>query len=581
MTLQHMMGRANIDLPDMVIECFKCGFSSKKEIDVDKHMTFSHLMGEKIKAGMEKYVALSTPNLLLSTLHMSSDDMFSEDSDSSELSRQSSKISGVRMLSENCLEAEKDVMENHDNTDLLNSPVSSRSNLISQVIKRRRLEDPILNADIVTKFPERNQMRRDTSSESIGVNPQLSPVVAESVQNFPEDGSNHRNISTDSIQLTPPPWAVIAENDDNCPEAETIQSDTLTRDIAESVQNFPEDRSNYRNISTDSIQLTPPPSAENDDNCPEAETIQRDTITRDIPRQVRSTSNALNVVNSKESNVILRTTSSGGTRNTPQRGAQKKKNAGMKNLVAGKKKISNIIDIGQFNTKYKANEKTKLLVKRHAKEASEHLLKLNNSNVEGLNNAENGFFIVFKSGGKTFVASEGNVGKSFVEDEEYRASLIEEAKVVDVQLNNTVLTSLLKSQYGTTKNQNTPKSHKRKNYNGIGAQRKKSKTSESKEKEPRLSKNKEKKKTTTQTVREDSSTDSDKSGGTIGSDILDESSNRYLESLIQEELEPRINSKAPKKQARQVYPYQCSECNSKYKTKNGYEKHLREKHGLN
>ena len=226
-------------------------------------------------------------------------------------------------------------------------------------------------------------------------------------------------------------------------------------------------------------------------------------------------------------------------------------------------------------------KKTKLLVKRHAKEASEHLLKLNNSNVEGLNNAENGFFIVFKSGGKTFVASEGNVGKNFVEDEEYRVSLIEEAKVVDAQLNNTALTSLLKSQYGATKNQNTPKSHKRKNYNGIGAQRKKSKTSESKEKEPRLSKNKEKKKTTTRTVREDSSTDSDNSGGTIGSDILDDSSNRYLESLIQEEIEPRINSKAPKKQARQVYPYQCSECNSKYKTKNGYEKHLKEKHGLN
>ena len=35
------------------------------------------------------------------------------------------------------------------------------------------------------------------------------------------------------------------------------------------------------------------------------------------------------------------------------------------------------------------------------------------------------------------------------------------------------LTSLLKSQYGSTNKQNTPKSHKRKNYNGIGAQAKK------------------------------------------------------------------------------------------------------------
>ena len=74
---------------------------------------------------------------------MTSDDMFSEDSDRSELSRQSFKISGVRMLSEEGLEAELDVMENHDNTDLLNFPVASCSNLMSQIIKRRRIEDPI------------------------------------------------------------------------------------------------------------------------------------------------------------------------------------------------------------------------------------------------------------------------------------------------------------------------------------------------------------------------------------------------------------------------------------------------------
>ena len=59
MTLQHMMGRAEIDLPDLFIKCFKCSFSSREGVDIDKHMTISHLMGEKTKAEMEKYVKLS------------------------------------------------------------------------------------------------------------------------------------------------------------------------------------------------------------------------------------------------------------------------------------------------------------------------------------------------------------------------------------------------------------------------------------------------------------------------------------------------------------------------------------------
>ena len=53
--------------------------------------------------------------------------------------------------------------------------------------------------------------------------------------------------------------------------------------------------------------------------------------------------------------------------------------------------------------------------------------------------------------------------------------------------------------------------------------------------------------------------------------------------MIHEESEQRsrqINSKPAKKQEKQRFPYKCRECTSKYKTKNGYEKHLWEKHGL-
>ena len=67
------------------------------------------------------------------------------------------------------------------------------------------------------------------------------------------------------------------------------------------------------------------------------------------------------------------------------------------------------------------------------------------------------------------------------------------------------------------------------------------------------------------------------------SEKSDDGQNRWLESMIQADTEPRITgkSKPPKKQARQLFPFQCSECNAKYKTEKGYTKHLREKHGLN
>ena len=64
----------------------------------------------------------------------------------------------------------------------------------------------------------------------------------------------------------------------------------------------------------------------------------------------------------------------------------------------------------------------------------------------------------------------------------------------------------------------------------------------------------------------------------------DEEERPWLDSLIREELEPtpvkNLKSKEPIKKAKQLYPFQCSECSAKYKTQIGFEKHLRSKHGL-
>ena len=50
--------------------------------------------------------------------------------------------------------------------------------------------------------------------------------------------------------------------------------------------------------------------------------------------------------------------------------------------------------------------------------------------------------------------------------------------------------------------------------------------------------------------------------------------------MIDEATEPQrlTNSKRPRKEARQLFPFKCSECNAKYKTKNGFTKHMKDKH---
>ena len=45
-------------------------------------------------------------------------------------------------------------------------------------------------------------------------------------------------------------------------------------------------------------------------------------------------------------------------------------------------------------------------------------ITLNNSKAGGIDQAENGFFMIFKAGDRIYIANEGVVGKKFVEDEQ-------------------------------------------------------------------------------------------------------------------------------------------------------------------
>lgn len=288
-----------------------------------------------------------------------------------------------------------------------------------------------------------------------------------------------------------------------------------------------------------------------------------------------------NVENDSQENQIQRFTSTGGIRNTPKRSAKKRDQAGKSNLVGGaNKKAKNVQDVGEYTTRYRATEKTKKLVIKHAKEAAMNVLKLNNSKVDGLDNENHGFFMLFKVGKKIFTACEGIAGKEFIENEDIRDKLIKESKNIDVHLNNALLTSLLKSQYGQGKNTNTPKSQKRQNYNGIGAQTK------TKKKVPRheasehenVSITAKDKNTSEKRSRDKSfSTVSEKSG-----DTEDENRREWLDGMIKEATEPvrPSNSKKPRKEARQLFPFKCSRCNAKYKTKVNFVKHMKDKHAL-
>ena len=68
---------------------------------------------------------------------------------------------------------------------------------------------------------------------------------------------------------------------------------------------------------------------------------------------------------------------------------------GKLNLVkGGNKKIDSIEKVGEFTTKYKATAKTKHLIKKNGREAAANLFKFNNSEIDGLNEKDNGLLVI-------------------------------------------------------------------------------------------------------------------------------------------------------------------------------------------
>ena len=88
-------------------------------------MTLQHLMGGTQKK-MEKFVALSTPNLLVSTLHRDDDDkVIPEDSDTGS---KSSEISGIERIEDDLDEQEM-------------SPETTQHNFVSQTLIAENMEN--------------------------------------------------------------------------------------------------------------------------------------------------------------------------------------------------------------------------------------------------------------------------------------------------------------------------------------------------------------------------------------------------------------------------------------------------------
>ena len=129
-----------------------------------------------------------------------------------------------------------------------------------------------------------------------------------------------------------------------------------------------------------------------------------------------------------------------------------------------------------------------------------------------------------------------------------------------------MLTSFLRIQYGVSDGHNTPKIQKWKDYRGVRGQSKRLAAIPAEE----IVENT----TVAETVEID-----DPTNATLNEDPSNQS--LWLRNMIAKETEPRpINSKPPRKEARQLHPFICSECGAKYKMRHNYIKHIREKHGL-
>ena len=202
--------------------------------------------------------------------------------------------------------------------------------------------------------------------------------------------------------------------------------------------------------------------------------------------------------------------------------------------------MKTVNDIGEFSSKYKAHERTKNLIQKQSRELSENLLKLNNTEVDGINQKENGFAVICTAGDKTYIACEGVFGRKMYEDIDFRNAAFENAQRIEPDIGSRFLTSIVKGQYGAGKSGvNTPQKLKRANYKGIGA-----------------SQPKQKRKRNEEAAASSSSSTNNSDAG----------QSPWLRRMIQNQVaSPKAKSKQPKKTAKQAFKFKCKYCNKKFK----------------
>ena len=587
------------DTSNIVYKCFKCKFFVTNQTLFNKHLTLMHMMGMKSYLKMQRMIALSTPNLLMSTFHETKSEAGeslrsltnakttkakSVESEKESQNSGASEISGVNSIQESEPENVPEHDKSDDHTSLTRRPQPSFANSVSDDQSKGicpgftsteiTRDNEYSTANNVTNSPKENVIERVTSTQSIGNTKQrMTSLSAETAISF----SPAIGIQTNTLLENP-----------NLELSLNAQNVTLSQ-RANSNHGYIEPE-NIRITRSKSRSLRSSSSVESVRNGPAMNVCQRITTTQST--RVQSFLSAENVTNFSNMRDDQAITVAGDMSQNKNR---RKIDVGKNNLSKGtrNKRIKNVNEIGQFNTKYKAHDRTKQLLTKHAKQAAEHFLKLNNTKAGGIDQAENGFFMVFKAGKNVYIANEGIVGKKFIEDEKYRETLIEEGKNIDMKMNTPMLTSFLKSQYGASQSQgqNTPKSQKRKNYRGVGGQNKRPSipaeevventvVADNIDIDHQRQRQLQKKKKNPDSS-EKSSINSEKTTSTAEGSEDSNNQSEWLKKMIATVTEPSpINSKPPRKEARQLHPFNCSECGTKYKLKQNYIKYLRQKHNL-
>ena len=528
-----------------IINCWKCQYRTIDETMLDEHMTVQHLVGPDVM----RLLARQHPSLLFTTFH-------------------------------------REEIENRDREDSIESGIE----------KLKDTSDEDTEADESNNSIESGiEKLKDTSDKDAEAN---------------ESNNSKGYIELDTIEVIDTQNNSNGKGDENCKDTfvETPQSDLIVGNVSMTLGNKNIRRNTLREDTrinnSDGKDEDGIDNRNNDDDSTDIQdghilnnafvkTPQPDLIVRNVSIESRNQDLRSNTLRED----MRKTLKQKAAVNLKQKA----------NLIpGGSKKLKELVDVGEFSNKYKAAEKTKNLIGKHGKEAAENLLKLNNSKVDGIDNKNNGFVLIYKAGTKTYLVNEGVMGNDFVQNQDLRNYIIENATHVEIKMNTSILTSHLRFQYGKQMEQNTPKSQKRKDYRGIGAENK-AKKSNKKKTNKNMDDNSESDKTPTtkkkktqnknKNMEDNSETDQtpprnkkktqknahvEKNRDAGSESFESDEGPSWFEHLAAKELDSapkkKIYSKKPIKQAKQLYPFKCTRCSAKYKTKTNLLTHLRETH---